>query len=950
MTQEAGGPWVVHPDRFAHGNTGLGSLAKDLYSSTLWRNQLVVAYALFTYKGYPVTRIDFGGRTIRNRIWGIYETVFERLLVAPAPSHVLASVDDEVMRFDGSTWESLGQADGLVRVLHSVGDDIVVGGAFTRIGGVAANRIARWHAGTWTALGAGLDGTVAAIDGQGDDLVVGGAFSLAGGLPAQRIARWRAGAWSALGEGVPVPEVRNVTVNGDQVFTCTNAGYLTWNGAAWSGDYGLGAGLGQHDIWAKMAAIEWRGALAVAGTFSTAGSVTASNIAIFDGRNWQPLAEGLPDTVRALAVRGTSLVAGGRFAGGIASWDGAAWSRPYGNLEKPVAALDASDDTVVAYLDDARIVRWTSAAGWTVISGPSAYENTTLMIDGDGVIANNQWRTLRWNGVTWSSIEPAGFRGRMVLSRHGGRIYGWGGDRLYRWDGTAWQTVRNLTTPMPESATSVLVTDSGLLYSRGFGDYEGSIEWVGLPYGSMHFKGFNFVTALAQVGDMAYAVGGSLGIIGFHLHTNLAPTYRDRDSQVDAVNRSAPAGHPVGIQAAGSDPEGSDCMYRLIGTDAAYLQIDAQGVVRTAGDLSGIAGGSASCAVVISDGWMETTIPISIAFVAAGGPPTAPVDADGTANNLPENAPAGTTVGVVPNAIDPEGGAVAFALTAGDDRFAIDAATGIITSRIPFDFETTGSATCAVVASDGSTTSAATVVTIAITDVDEEPTIVGDPDPTANSVREDATPGTYAGVRVDARDPDNRPLTWRVVGGGPFQADSTGRILVAGPLNYEATSTYEVDVEVSDGRWWLTKTFTIAVTDVDDPPSVPVDLDTAANRFSSATALGSAVGITARATDPEGTAITYASLDDQFAIDPVTGIVTLARQAADNADRSLSVTVRATAGAKSATASFVVEQVRNDSSTSTSTSTSSRCGLGGGLGLIAGAWVGLLLRRRVRTR
>ncbi len=64
-----------------------------------------------------------------------------------------------------------------------------------------------------------------------------------------------------------------------------------------------------------------------------------------------------------------------------------------------------------------------------------------------------------------------------------------------------------------------------------------------------------------------------------------------------------------------------------------------------------------------------------------------------------------------------------------------------------------------------------------------------------------------------------------------------------------------------------------------EAPSVPVDDDPVANEVSEQTANGTVVGITALSLDPDGGIITYSLLDDadgRFAIDPATGVVTVA--------------------------------------------------------------------------
>ncbi len=69
------------------------------------------------------------------------------------------------------------------------------------------------------------------------------------------------------------------------------------------------------------------------GSFTTAGGVSASYIAQWNGSSWSALGSGMNGIVEALAVSGSTLYAGGLFsmagsvpANGIAQWDGSSWS------------------------------------------------------------------------------------------------------------------------------------------------------------------------------------------------------------------------------------------------------------------------------------------------------------------------------------------------------------------------------------------------------------------------------------------------------------------------------------------------------------------------------------------------------------------------------------------------------------------------------------------------
>lgn len=80
------------------------------------------------------------------------------------------------------------------------GDELYVAGTFDRIQDseppnavrVYANRIARFHNNTWSALGTGLDGGVNVIAANGNEVYVGGSFLNAGGKSSPYFAVWHA--------------------------------------------------------------------------------------------------------------------------------------------------------------------------------------------------------------------------------------------------------------------------------------------------------------------------------------------------------------------------------------------------------------------------------------------------------------------------------------------------------------------------------------------------------------------------------------------------------------------------------------------------------------------------------------------------------------------------------------------------------------------------------------
>ncbi len=173
---------------------------------------------------------------------------------------------------------------------------VVVAGDFLVAGSALANRIAAWDpsTGTWSALGAGLDGPVWALTTlPNGDLIAGGAFTTAGGVSAAYVARWNGNAWSALGAGTNQLVLALTTLpNGDVLaggqFTMAGGisanGIARWNGSAWSA---LGAGVtGQWSPAVHCLTTLANGDVIAGGSFDTAGAVSASGVARWDGSSW----------------------------------------------------------------------------------------------------------------------------------------------------------------------------------------------------------------------------------------------------------------------------------------------------------------------------------------------------------------------------------------------------------------------------------------------------------------------------------------------------------------------------------------------------------------------------------------------------------------------------------------------------------------------------------------
>ena len=186
---------------------------------------------------------------------------------------------------------------------------------------------------------------------------------------------------------------------------------------------------------------------------------------------------------------------------------------------------------------------------------------------------------------------------------------------------------------------------------------------------------------------------------------------------------------------------------------------------------------------------------------------------------------------------------------------------------------------------------------------------VSDADAAANQVLENAVNGTPVGITASARDPDAGEAVHYSLDNdadGRFAIDATtGVVTVAdgSRLDHESAASHVITVRAtSDDGSASTLDLTIQVLDVNEAPMGPVtDANPAANRVAETAANGTPVGITAVATDPDGTdQPTHYTLDDdaggRFAIDVLTGVVTVADGALLNHDVASShdILVRAT--------------------------------------------------------
>ncbi|MCH8825055.1 MAG: hypothetical protein IH984_16290 [Planctomycetes bacterium] len=325
-----------------------------------------------------------------------------------------------IAKLDGGAWSPLGSGmSNTVRALtvfddgSGNGSELYAAGAFSSAGGNKVNHIAKWNGKAWLALGKGLNNYVAAMivyddgSGKGPALYVSGSFETTGEVEASNIAKWDGMVWAHLGDGLNGP-ARTLSVFDD----------------------GAGAG-----------AVLYAG-----GLFSTAGRVEANNIARWDGISWSAVGDGMDAQVRALEIfndddDGTSLYAAGNFltagnisASYIARWDGLQWSAVGTGTDSIVTSLAVYDDGSE--------------------QGPSLYAGGSFLNAGE-TKAN---RVAKWDGKSWSPLG-SGVTGTIIslaasignspvesklyvsgLFDNAGEVYS---QNFAMWDGKDWLAIGN---------------------------------------------------------------------------------------------------------------------------------------------------------------------------------------------------------------------------------------------------------------------------------------------------------------------------------------------------------------------------------------------------------------------------------------------------------------------------------------------------------------------------
>ncbi|MFY7835708.1 MAG: cadherin domain-containing protein [Novosphingobium sp.] len=316
-----------------------------------------------------------------------------------------------------------------------------------------------------------------------------------------------------------------------------------------------------------------------------------------------------------------------------------------------------------------------------------------------------------------------------------------------------------------------------------------------------------------------------------------------------------------------TDPEGTARTYSIVGgADSARFAIMASSGVLTLTSAPNFeaptdANGDNVYDVIVqaSDGVLTDTQAISVNITNVN---ETPIISSPAAFTMQEN----TTMAGTVAAADPDGAALTFAITGGLDaaRFAINAQTGQLSFVASPNFEAPTDSNAdniyqvIVRASDG-VLSASQTVNVTVSNLFDSPEFTS---PTNYSVAENTLAvGTLAAVA-----PGNLPITYAISGGldaARFAVDAqTGALNFVSAPNFEAPNdsganrVYNVTVSASSGGETGTRALAVTLTNVNEAPIISSNGGSDIANVS--VAENSTTVTTVVASDPEGTARTYA--------------------------------------------------------------------------------------------
>ena len=352
-----------------------------------------------------------------------------------------------------------------------------------------------------------------------------------------------------------------------------------------------------------------------------------------------------------------------------------------------------------------------------------------------------------------------------------------------------------------------------------------------------------------------------------------------------------------------TDPERDRISWSLAGSDSGHFTIDRGALsFRAAPDFENPVDANRDnvyqVTVRASDGPNEGTLPVTVTVTN--------VDEAGAILLSSLQPQVGTAL--TPTLTDPDGvsGAITWSWEGSPNRsggwIAIDGATSRTYTPGATDLNDFLKVTASYNDREGSGKSADRVSESVQAPVPNSPPLFPSTETRARSVPENTPPDRDIGVRVEATDPDNNTLTYRLSGAGAasFRIDDrSGQLRTRARLDHESRNRYTVTVTATDPSLAsATVTVTITVTNVNEPPEYP-STESGVRAVLKTAGAGTNVGARVAAMDPDaGDTLSYtlSGTDSaSFGIDAGTGQITVGAGTVLDPEIQPSYAVRVTA-------------------------------------------------------
>jgi LPXTG-site transpeptidase (sortase) family protein len=260
----------------------------------------------------------------------------------------------------------------------------------------------------------------------------------------------------------------------------------------------------------------------------------------------------------------------------------------------------------------------------------------------------------------------------------------------------------------------------------------------------------------------------------------------------------------------------------------------------------------------------------------------APTDIDLDNNSVAENLPANTFVGNLSSADPDAGNTFTYTLVAGTssgDNGSFNISGGSLLTSASFDYETKNNYSIRVRSTDQDGLYFDKEFTITVIDVNETPTAIN----LSNASVDENKPANTVVGDLSTIDPDaGDTFTYTLVSGsGSADNDSfnisDSSLHTSDSFDYETQNSYTVRVRSTDsGGLWTEQAFTITVNDVNEAPEVDAHTFSVAENSANGTFVGTATANDQDTGDSFTFGLTAGNELGVFAIDPATGMITVA--------------------------------------------------------------------------